>query len=176
MPRPSERPPRLLLPPPGCAVPAEFTVPRPTLFGATRVVLFGTSRVERSPAPPPELPAPFFPRVPVALFEPPCVVVRSPPPFAFCRLVPPPRLLPLVPPREFDPVLLLGVALGITPCSALGENARAVCSPMMRGKLETLIAADHKLGNKAGQVAAAPPVWQSLACGEGKLYHGGCLG
>jgi hypothetical protein len=29
--------------------------------------------------------------------------------------VPPPRLFPVLPPREFDPTLLLGVALGITP-------------------------------------------------------------
>jgi hypothetical protein len=47
------------------------------------VVFFGTVFVDALPLPPPELPAPFLPRVPVALLEPPLVLLRAPPPFAF---------------------------------------------------------------------------------------------
>jgi hypothetical protein len=78
-----------------------------------RVVVLGVLRVEAFPPPPPELPVPFWPRVPVAFGEPVFLLLRAPPPFAFCRLVPTPLRFPLVPPREFEPTLLLGVALGI---------------------------------------------------------------
>ena len=97
------------------APPLGSTLPRLWLLRDVRVVAFGVVRVEALPPPPPELPLPFFPRVPVAFGAPVFVPVRCPPPFAFCRLVPPPLRFPVLPPREFDPTLLLGVARGITP-------------------------------------------------------------
>jgi hypothetical protein len=89
---------------PNVAFPALFAPS--VLFRAVRFDFFAEAFA------PPRTPA-FWSRLLAVLataFLPP---LRSDPPRAFCRLVPPPRLFPLVPPREFDPTLLLGVALGI---------------------------------------------------------------
>src|SRR3954451_3815957 len=98
---------------PSATAPLRPTLPRLWLLRDVRVVVFGVLRVEAFPPPPPELPVPFLPRVPVAFGEPVFLLLRAPPPFAFCRLVPPPLRFSVVPPREFEPTLLLGVALGI---------------------------------------------------------------
>jgi hypothetical protein len=52
------------------------TLPRLWLLREVRVVVSAALRVDACPLPPPELPAPFFPRVPVALLELPFTLLR----------------------------------------------------------------------------------------------------
>ena len=91
-------------PAPNVAPPAFFVAM--VLFRAVRFAFFATDLAPaRAPA--------FWSRLLDAFATRLVPPVRSEAPRAFWRLVPPPRLFPVFPPREFEPTLLLGVALGM---------------------------------------------------------------
>ena len=157
LPRPTSHP-CMPLPSPGpnVAPPAFFVAS--VLFRAVRFAFFAT---DLAPARAPAFWSLVLDAFATRLVPP----ERSEPPRAFWRLVPPPRLFPVLPPREFEPTLLLGVALGITVFrfrqASCVQISRSQPPIPLHGMARRLVRGANERHNASPRgIARLPPSWR----------------